>query len=786
MEDIKKHNLTKQTRTENNTTEFEPSNKVEIELGSSNEFFNNIFNSCLDGILVGDPDGYITMVNEAATQILGYSKDEMIGKHPLELGITPQEEKESGRDVIENLLVKGSLYGLNRRWIKKDGTSIDIEMNLSLMKDKNDNIIGSVGSFRDITDHKRVEQKVRIARDNLENIIESSLDSIVVTDDKGHLTNVNYAFLELLGFSKTEVIGKHMSEFAPMNGGTYECSTGELMLINEEFADQVKSNMLLFREKGRMQNAQSYLLRKDNKIVPVEDNIVCLLDKEGKRIGAVAITRDITERRKAEKEIKQTKDYLENTFRTSVDGVMIADSEGKIVAVNKSVEKMFDCSSDLLVGKYAPEMRFFEEEEEFQITGKELMDRLLGEGTISGVERTWKKPDGTALVVEMNIALLKDDEGNMTGSVASIRDITARKQAEETLKESEEKYHNLIEHANDAIVSINTSGMIIGFNKKAEEIFGYSREEVMGKPSYLLISPPNKEIYKKALKQFAKTGTGIDIGNNIVEGSGRRKEGEELQVEYSYYTINVKGEVLATAIIRDISKRKEEEKKIIKYQEQLKSLTTELILSEQKERQHFADFLHDEIGQQLFAARMQLEQLKDSLSTAQNTKKLNNAINYIKRVIDQSRSLTFELSSPVLKQLGFEKALEWLVEKAHRKYDIIVTLEDDKQEKPLDDDVKILLYQAVSELLANVAKHAKTKNASVSVNKDNSNIRICLKDNGVGFVPPNQSSSDAKIEGFGLFRIKERLEQLGGQIEIKSQPNRGTQVTLVAPLFSSV
>ena len=90
-----------------------------------------------------------------------------------------------------------------------------------------------------------------------------------------------------------------------------------------------------------MQNAISYLLRKDNKIVPVEDNMVYLLDKDGMRIGAVAITRDITERRKTEIEMQKTTDYLENILMTSVDGVIIGDSEGKIEAVNKAVEKMF-------------------------------------------------------------------------------------------------------------------------------------------------------------------------------------------------------------------------------------------------------------------------------------------------------------------------------------------------------------------------------------------------------------------------------------------------------------
>ena len=222
--------------------------------------------------------------------------------------------------------------------------------------------------------------------------------------------------------------------------------------------------------------------------------------------------------------------------------------------------------------------------------------------------------------------------------------------------------------------------------------------------------------------------------------------------------------------------------KLIDYQERLKALTSQLTLSEEKERRRFAEYLHDEIGQYLFASQLQLEQLRTALSSKENTEKLENVLNNIRKVIDNSRSLTFELSSPILYELGLEKALEWLAEHTCKQYNITVTFEDDKQEKPLEDDMKIFLYQAVRELLTNVAKHAQTKNASVSVKKESSTIQIFVADNGVGFNPSRKLSSEDRIKGFGLFRINERLEQLGGQIEIESQPNHGTTITIVAPL----
>jgi len=266
----------------------------------------------------------------------------------------------------------------------------------------------------------------------------------------------------------------------------------------------------------------------------------------------------------------------------------------------------------------------------------------------------------------------------------------------------------------------------------------------------------------------------------------RTKEGRiiDVQVDWNYMR-DIKGHVVGfISVITDITERKKAEQELINYQNQLKSLASQLTLSEEKERKRLADSLHDEIGQELFGIKIKLEMLKDSLSSTEDTKTLGNILNAIQQVVEHTRSLTVELSPPILYELGLEKALEWLAEQTHNNYGIMVTFEDDKREKPLDDDVKIFLYQAVRELLTNVVKHAQVKNARVSVKKDNSNIRICCEDGGVGFTYSQQGMSSDRKEGFGLFSIMERLDHFGGHLEIESQPDRGTHITLVAPLIS--
>ena len=570
-------------------------------------------------------------------------------------------------------------------------------------------------------------------------------------------------------------------------------------------------------------------------------------DKSGKAIRMVGSMRDVTEIKRMEEEIKNsyetleekitqrtaevkavnvklndTKEFLENVLKTSVDGVIIGDAEGKIAAVNKAVEKMFGCSSDELVGKHTIEMGF--DEKQYKVSGKELINKLMADGSITGVERTWEKFDGGSIDVEINIALLKDEEGNVTGSVATIRDITARKKAEDRLRDRDLRVRALLNAPFEAILLIDKYGITLDFNKAFMDRFNVSADELRGSCCWDLLPPElaksrqmivdrvfqsgepirsedqreemflenaiypicdqsgevtcvaifSRDIteYKQALYElklskyytdniiessldvivvtdmkgcFTRVNnaflqlTGFSetevIGKHMsefsptIEGTYECSTGELIEINEEFYQNvesnmslfiekgimhNAIGYLLckenkivpvedsmvyltdtegmrigAVAIARDITERKKAERKLLDYQGQLKGLTADIILTEERERRHFADFLHDEIGQQLLATQLQLQQLKSSLSTAENTKRLDNAIHYIKRVIDRSRSLTFELSSPILHELGLEKALEWLAENTHKKYGITVTFEDDKQEKPLDDNGKI-------------------------------------------------------------------------------------------------
>jgi PAS domain S-box-containing protein len=560
--------------------------RAEEEVRKNGDWLENIFKTSVDGIIVADNEGYITMVNEALTKLVGYSKDELIGKNTGTLLPKGEDYRVAIKNFLKQLFEQGAVFAYEFTYLKKDGNLMDVELNAALLKDNEGNATGSVSSIRDVTERKQAEEEIRKAKEHLDNIIEGSLDCIVVSDTKGYITKVNKSFLDKLGYNEEEVIGKQVLELSPMKEGIFESTTGELVKINKKYFDDAKEATYtqLFKE-GKLFNWESYYRRKDNKLVPLEENIFYLYNKEGDPNGAVGMLRDITERKKTEREIKEARIFLENIIHTSLDGIMVTSvPKGQITMVNRALEMMLGYSEEELIGKYGADL--VPDDEKSKKRGVEFITRLFEDGFVNESVNTWKRKDGSLVTVERNAALLRDDNGTPEGAVASIRNITERRKIQEALKTSEKKYRGIIENANDAIISTNRDGLIIDFNKKAEEMYGYQREEILGK-SIILITPRSGISKQKEALKRAKTIKSIDQLRKNWVGKAFRKDGREFFVETSNFGVESSGERIFTTFIRDITERKNAENAL------RKALSEIEFLKEKLEAENF--YLREEI-----------------------------------------------------------------------------------------------------------------------------------------------------------------------------------------------
>lgn len=219
------------------------------------------------------------------------------------------------------------------------------------------------------------------------------------------------------------------------------------------------------------------------------------------------------------------------------------------------------------------------------------------------------------------------------------------------------------------------------------------------------------------------------------------------------------------------------------YQSQLRTLASQLSMAEQQERLRIATELHDGIAQSLAMTKMKLSAIQQQSLPVEVVPLMDELRQVLEGTIRSTRSLSFDLSPPVLQDLGLEAALEWLTERMEQEHTIKFAFEDDRKEKPLDENLRNLLFIMVRELVVNVVKHAKAKDAKISVWREGEQIQIEVEDQGRGFeVSTIAPVPDNNEGGFGLFSIRERLRYFGGRLAILSHPGSGTRVRITAPL----
>jgi PAS domain S-box-containing protein len=233
--------------------------------------------------------------------------------------------------------------------------------------------------------------------------------------------------------------------------------------------------------------------------------------------------------------------------------------------------------------------------------------------------------------------------------------------------------------------------------------------------------------------------------------------------------------------VQDVTEQELTSKELRQSQEKLRSLATEIVLTEERERRTIAAALHDSLGPLLAFSKRELGIIRKS-APEDLTESLAYVHDKIKQAVDQTRNLTFDLSPATLYTLGLEHALEELVEHFSREGRFNGVCHAGEIVEPLTEDIKILLYRSVRELMVNIVKHAGAKNVAVTLAMTGNDIQVAVEDDGVGFDVSGIDLKTGKLKGFGLFNIQERLIQAGGRIDIQSPQNGGIKIVLQLPL----
>jgi PAS domain S-box-containing protein len=355
-----------------------------------------------------------------------------------------------------------------------------------------------------------------------------------------------------------------------------------------------------------------------------------------------------------------------------------------------------------------------------------------------------------------------------------LSDISERKRAEGALRESEAHYRALVESQCDMVCRWRPDSTLVFVNTAYCDFFGKTRDELLGKTWLDLVPESARAAVRRQYEEIARHPVTHEYEHQVTVADGTCR----WQAWSGIPTFDASGRLLEfQSVGRDVTARKRDEDALRASESRLRYLAVELSRVEERERQRLAVCLHDEVAQALALLRLKLGALAATLGAETAQAQVEPLRDLLERTIDQTRSLVFDLSPPILYELGLAAALEWVGEKIGRDYDLAFVCRHDGGPRVLDDELNVLLFRCAREVMMNTVRHARATRLAVVLERQGGGVRVSLEDDGCGF---ELSSLDRRRRevGFGLFSVRERLAAVGGRCEIESAPGRGTRVTL--------
>jgi PAS domain S-box-containing protein len=645
-------------------------------------------------------------------------------------------------------------------------------------------------AVNDVTEDRRAIETVLLQARMLDSVGES----VIATDPDLKIIFWNKAAENIYGWKPHEVLGRNIDE-----------------IVVPSISARVESQLL----KGEAWSGEFTVHRRDGTLFPAMLHNSPLFDDTGKLIGVVGTSWDITERKQAE---MREKEYVEDLIALSQAATALVElppEEDIFQIIAKNLRQLTRDNIYIIVTSYdentnmsrvrafvgPPEIEKLFDIKHSYVMGFSWQGKLYG-SVIILVSKGTKihNPDIIETFVEQSaialqrkqaqddLARAKDElEKKVAERTAELTEVNAnlkieiniRRQVEEELRKSERFNASLLDNAPNPIVVFNARKNILFVNQALEELTGFSAGDVIG------IGPPfpwwPSEKTDQYLRQFPSNRLQPIHQDQIIF---RKKNGEPFWVEIAFSTLKgaSKEDSMLIAIWLDITEQKKAEAQLLAYQKELRSLVSRSTLTEQDERRKIANLIHDGVTQLLALCAMKMEVLMESTEDPGVSTTLNEIYKVIQQSIEDTRTLTFELSPPSLYDLGLEAALGELAERFEDQRRLTVDYDDDGRPKPLDDSTSILLFQAVRELLHNIFRYANARSVHIYSRKVHNNINIIVRDDGTGFNPQDLKPDRRNGLKFGLFSIQERFRYIGGHLQIETKPGKGSSFTLIAPL----
>lgn len=476
----------------------------------------------------------------------------------------------------------------------------------------------------------------------------------------------------------------------------------------------------------------------------------------------------------------QNKSYMsEDRYRFLVemtsDWIWEVDTRGIYTYASPKVKDILGYEPDEIVGKRAFDLMPPDEGERI---GEIYANYVARAESFSLLDNINVHKDGRHVILQTSGVPIKDDQGKLVGYRGIDRDITLLKAAEESLKQSEKQYRFTIDALADLMHVINPDYRIVLVNQTFKiwcDEYGIN-SDALGKTVVEVFDFLSEHVHDEYKRVF-------ETGEIVYSEDVTRFQDRVVYTETRKIPIIVEGKAIQiVTVVRDITQRKLAEQQIQDYQQKLKALTRELEHVKEQERQEIATKLHENLGQMLAVSNMKLQQVMQNIDASTPIhQSVQNALDLNEQSIQYIRSIIYELSNPILTNLGLKVALESELEQVRMMHHIDMDLTFEIGSIQLSNELERFIYHSVREMISNVIKHAHADQVNVIVEIDNPLLRVCVSDNGIGFQTKDDSVRNVS-SGFGLFRIREQLDVYNGNMIVKSKPGKETSVLIEIPL----
>ena len=720
--------------------------KAEQAVKESEERYRVLVENAPEALVVFDVESQkFAMVSDTASKLFKLSKEELLKKGPMDLSPKYQPDGKlsslSAEEKVRETLEGGQA---SFDWIHLDKDGVEIPCQVWLVRLPSENRILLRGSIVNIAERRKAEEEIVKINARFHLVSKATSDIVWDWDIENNSFWWNDNYYKSLGYDKQADMSELEERIKRMHPADRKrVKNGVLKVINGE--------------ESTWQDNYRYC-KKDGTYVDFLDRAFVLRDSEGKAFRMLGSMVDMTPVYDAQRKISNSEEKYRTLVEQAVDAIALYDEKGRILDVNTGSIQLLGYSKEELSQMTLSDILTNEE-----IITKPIQYDVLQGGESTVKQRSMKRKDGSVVQTEVRSQQLPDGR-----FLSVIRDLTERIKAQELVEREKELSDTIISSLPGVFYYFDHTGKYLRWNKRLEDVTGYSAEEIADMHPTGFFDADEKELIAERIKEVFEKGI-TDVEANLLT-----KSGEKIPYYFTGVLMIENGKPGLIGVGMDISDRKKAEHELEASFVAIRKLTAHLQNIREEERTHIAREIHDELGQQLTVLKMDISWLNKKLASQDNKirEKMKELLLMLDETVKTVRRIASELRPSLLDDLGLMAAMEWQLNEFEKRSGIKARFEGSESEISLSNPVKTALFRIFQESLTNVARHSEAKNVTVSLIHNAEECILSVVDNGKGF---DEEKLKAK-KTLGILGMHERTSMIGGTYSISGKPGIGTTV----------